>query len=94
MPKKSEPQDKLDIIIMHLERMDKRDRIRMVGSTLKGLISLIPVLAFIWGAWYFYENGDAIMTDIARKAAEQAAAVTKQGTQGILEQIQGSFQSE
>lgn len=94
MPKKEVPQDKLDTIIMHLERMDKRDRMRMIGGFFKGLISIIPVIAFIVGAWYFYQNGDEIMTDIARKAAEQAAEVTKQGTQGILEQIQGSFQVE
>lgn len=79
--------DKLDTIIWHLERMDRRDRLRTWGSFFKGLISIVPVLAFIWGAWYFSQHGDEIMGKIAKQAAEQAAAVTQQGTHSILDQI-------
>lgn len=79
--------DKLDIIIKHLERIDRRDRLRMWGSTIKGIFGLIPTVAFIWGLWYFYHNGDQIIASIAEQAARQAAEVTKIGTEGILEQF-------
>lgn len=87
MTKKPNEKDKLDTIIWHLERMDKRDRIRTWGSFFKGLMSIIPAIAFIWGAWYFSQHGDEIMAKIARQAAEQAAAVTKQGTNSFFDQI-------
>ncbi len=84
MPKND---DKLDTIIWHLERMDRRDRLRTWGSFFKGLLSLIPVAAFVWGLWYFSQHGDEIMAKIAKQAAEQAAEVTKQGTNSLLDQI-------
>ncbi len=83
--------DKLDTIIEHLKRMDRRDRLRMAGGFIRGLITIIPVLAFIWGGWYFYNHGEEVMAKIARQAAEQAAEVTKQGTEGLMQQLQGTF---
>lgn len=79
--------DKLDTIIWHLERMDKRDRLRTWGSFFKGMISIIPVLAFIFGLWYFSQHGDEIMAKIARQAAEQAAAVTKEGADSFFDKF-------
>lgn len=80
-------EDKLDIIIKHLEHIDKRDRLRMWGSLFKGILGLIPTIAFIYGAWYFYQHGDELMAKIAKQAAEQAAEVTKMGTEGLLDQF-------
>ncbi|MCB9808310.1 hypothetical protein H6770_03570 [Candidatus Peribacteria bacterium] len=68
---------KLEEIIEHLRRMDKRDRMRMFGASIKGIISIIPVLVFLWGAWYMYQNGDAVLQKIAAEAAKQAAQVSK-----------------
>lgn len=79
--------DKLDIIIEHLERMDRRDRMRTWGSFVKGMISIVPMLAFIYGLWYFSQNGDAVLEKIAKTAAEQAAAVTTQSADGIMQQL-------
>ncbi|PIR53702.1 hypothetical protein COU75_04660 [Candidatus Peregrinibacteria bacterium CG10_big_fil_rev_8_21_14_0_10_42_8] len=87
MTKKPNEKDKLDTIVWHLERMDKRDKLRTWGSFFKGLMSIIPVIAFIWGAWYFSQHGDEIMAKIAKQAAEQAAEVTKQGTNSILDRM-------
>ena len=58
---------------------------RMWGGFFKGLLGLIPPIAFIWGIWYFYNHGDEVMAKIAKQAAEQAAEVTKMGTEGLLE---------
>jgi len=79
--------DKLDTIIWHLERIDKRDRLRTWGSFAKGMISIIPVIAFIFGLWYFSQHGDEIMAKIARQAAEQAAAVTKEGADSFFDKF-------
>lgn len=87
MPKKPNDKDQLETIIWHLERMDKRDRLRTWGSFFKGILSLIPIIAFVGGLWYFSQHGDEIMAKIARQAAEQAAEVTKQGTNSLLDQI-------
>jgi hypothetical protein len=87
MPKKPSDKDQLETIIWHLERMDKRDRMRTWGSFFKGLLSIIPVIAFIWGAWYFSQHGDEILAKIAKQAAEQAAEVTRQGTNSLFDQI-------
>lgn len=80
--------EKLDEIITHLRKMDKRDRVRMLGSSIKGIIGIIPVLFFLWGAWYMYQNGDAVLEKIAAEAAKQAALVTEKSAGTIFQQIQ------
>ena len=80
--------DKLDQIVEYLHRLDRRDKLRTWGSFFRGLLSLIPIVAFVWGAWYFYEHGDEVMEKIAKTAAEQAAEATKMGTENILKQFE------
>ena len=84
----AKPEDKIDIIIQHLENIDRRDKLRMRAGFLKGLMSIIPTIAFIVGAWYFYQNGDEIMAKIAKTAAQQAMEATKAGSEGLLQQLQ------
>src|SRR3989344_2030881 len=84
--------DKLDVIVEYLHRLDRRDRLRTWGSFFKGILGLIPIIAFVWGSWYFYEHGDEIMEKIAKVAAEQAAEATKSGTENFIKQFQ-NFQS-
>ncbi|MBI3332086.1 hypothetical protein HYZ99_03970 [Candidatus Peregrinibacteria bacterium] len=65
-------EDKLDLIVKHLERMDKRDRIRTWGGFVRTILGFIPLLIFIASVWYFYNNADAILKKITEQAAEQA----------------------
>ncbi|MBT4120179.1 MAG: hypothetical protein HOG89_02765 [Candidatus Peribacter sp.] len=81
-------EDKLDQIIEHLQNIDRRDKLRMRAGFIKGLIGIIPGIAFIVGLWYFYNHGDEVMARIAKTAAEQAMEATKQGTDGLLQQLQ------
>lgn len=65
--------EKLDIIIELLERMDKRDKLRMVGGFYRGLLSLIPILLLIWSTWYFIAHGSELMSQITKQAVQQSA---------------------
>lgn len=74
-------------ILQHMENMDKRDRLRTWGSTLKGILSLIPMILFLYSAWYLYQHGDEVLSQIASEAAKQAAKVTQDSTNSLLEGI-------
>ena len=80
--------DKLDQILVHLKNLDRRDRLRTWGGFFRGLLSLIPAIAFIYGVWYFYQHGDEVMAKIAKVAAEQAMEATTNGANGIMKQLQ------
>ncbi len=72
----------------HIERMNKRDRLRTVGAFFKNIITLIPVVLFIYGAWYLAQHWEEIITDIATKSAEQATNFTNDHMNTILEDFQ------
>jgi hypothetical protein len=80
---------KLDQMILHLERMDSRDRLRTWGGFFRGLISLIPIILLVWSAWYFYQHGAELMQQIAEESAKQAAKYTQQQSQDLLQRVQG-----
>ena len=86
--------DTLDQILEHLKNLDRRDRLRTWGGVFRSILGLIPIVIFIYSMWYFYQHGDEVLEKIARQAAIQAAEVTKQGTEGILQQLQDSFRAE
>ncbi len=46
-------EDKLDEIILYLHRMERRDRARMIGSYIHGMIWLASILLLFWSTWYF-----------------------------------------
>lgn len=85
MPKSTD--GKLEEMLLHLRRMDQRDRMRMWGSSIKGIIGLIPALIFLYGSWYLMQNSDDILAKIAEEAAKQAAAVTEKSAGSIMEQF-------
>lgn len=78
---------KLDKIILHLEKIDRRDRVRMIGGYFKFLISLIPIVFLLVSAWYFIEHGGDILKMIADQAASSAAAYTKDQGSGMFDQL-------
>lgn len=82
MPKSTD--GKLEEILLHLRRMDKRDRLRMWGSFFRGLIGVLPILLFLYGAWYFYQNGEDVMQKMIQESAKQAAEVMKTSAGGFL----------
>ncbi len=49
-------EEKLDVIIKYLHRIDKRDRIRMWSGTVHSLMTLIPLILTLVSLWYFYAH--------------------------------------
>lgn len=78
--------EKLDVIIMHLSRMDRRDRLRTIGSFIRGIIGLIPIIIVLAATWYTVKYGDTLLQKITSMAAEQAGRVAVQNS-GIVDQL-------
>jgi hypothetical protein len=76
-------------IEQHLARIDRRDRTRMIGATIKGLFTIIPSIAFIAASWYVYTNGDQLMQSIAERAGKIAGEYVSQQTSGLTETMKG-----
>lgn len=85
------PEQKLDLIATYLERMDRRDRMRLWGGYVHSLLTLIPMLFFIWSTWYLYTHFDDIMGNVMRQSAQSAAAASGQSYENVLKQIQEAF---
>lgn len=85
------PEEKLDLIAYYLERMDRRDRVRMWGGVLHSMLTLIPMLFFIWSTWYLYNNFDDILSTMMRQSAQNAAQASGQSYDSIMEQIREAF---
>ena len=56
--------------------MDRRDKWRTVGGFFRTLISLIPIILFVWGTYYFYVHSDEFIKKVTKEAAEQAQSMT------------------
>ena len=83
--------DKLDFqleqILSHLERMDKRDRMRTWGGFFRSLIAMIPVFLLLWSVWFFYKEGDKFLDKIITKTTEQAAKAAQPSPE-MMKQLQ------
>jgi hypothetical protein len=79
--------DKLDIIIGHLEAMNKRDKLRTTGAFIRGIIGLIPMVVFLWSVWYAVNHAQELMAQISKSAATAAAEATKNGGKGMLDDL-------
>jgi hypothetical protein len=79
-------EEKLDLIVLYLHRMDRRDRIRTVGGFVRGMLGLIPLILLVWSYWYFLQHGEEFMKKITSEAVRQSAEYS-QGS--LMEQLEG-----
>lgn len=79
--------DRLDHIVEVLDRMDRRDRWRTIGSTVRGILGIVPLLIFLGSLWYIYVNGEELLQKIAGEAAKQAASYTQDSSE-FMKQVQ------
>ncbi|MDD5469554.1 MAG: hypothetical protein PHO92_02020 [Candidatus Peribacteraceae bacterium] len=69
--------EKLDVIIDYLRKLNHRDRLRMWGGLFRGLLGLIPTILFLLSIWYVYAYGDQLLEKMAEAAARQASNVVR-----------------
>ncbi len=81
--------EKLDRIVAHLDRMNRRDRLRMWGSLIHGIIGFIPTLILLGTVWYVYSNASSLLTKMTSEAAKQAAVYSESS---FTKQFQQYFQ--
>jgi len=72
---------KLETIIFHLERLDKRDRWRTIWGSIHGAITIIPVLFTLVVLWFLYTHGQQLIQLFA-----SAAMGTSQ--QAVMQELQ------
>ncbi len=81
-------EEKLDAVLAHLARMDKRDRLRTWGGLLRGIIAVIPLFLFLWSSVYLYQHGKEIISLIASESAKQAAQYSQGQGESLLQRMQ------
>lgn len=74
-------------ILTHVEQMDRRDKIRSWGSLVRVIITIVPLLIFLWSAWYAYANIDEIIQKITEESAKQATRYTQDQSTDFLNQL-------
>lgn len=98
MPKQETPpettDERLDIIIEYMRRMDRREKMRSAGAFVSGMIRLVPIAIFLWGSWFFYLHGDSVIQNITEQAARQAAKIAGENANTMVQTIDASTLKE
>lgn len=56
--------ERLDLIVDYLDKMNRRDRWRTMGGALKGAISIASFVILIWSGVYFALHGQEFIKQI------------------------------
>lgn len=78
--------DQLEKILEHLDRMDRRDRLRMWAGFFRGIIGLIPIAVLLVSTWYCYVYGAQILEFVINQATSATVknmGAAASGGQGI-----------
>lgn len=81
------PDQKLDVIIHHLENMDRRDRLRLRGSMFNGLIRLVSLGFFAYSIWFAYHNADEFISKITAEAAKHVTDSASDSAGSIIDKL-------
>ncbi len=72
-------EQKLDVIIRYLHRMDRRDQWRTVGGFIRGVFTLVPIIIFLASAWYFYAHGTEFMQQLTDMSVKSISGYNQKG---------------
>ncbi len=80
-------------IAADMHHMNRRDKIRMVGSTIKGSITVISALFFLWSIVYFAMHGTEIIKQISEQTVKtmiggSAKTSASSSAGGFMDQFQ------
>jgi hypothetical protein len=65
----------LELILVHMQNMDRRDHWRTIGGFFRGLLSIVPVLIFFASTWYIYAYRDTLMENMSKQVMETMTKV-------------------
>ncbi len=77
-------EQKLDLIVTYLHRMDRRDHWRTIGGFFRGLLTVVPILIFLLSAWYFYAHGTEFLQQLTDMSVQ---SMTNQ--EGLMDRLNG-----
>lgn len=89
-PKRT-PEEAVEEILAILHRMDRRDRARMVGSVIRSVIGLIPLLLLLWSTWFLIVHGQEFIQQITEQTVKNTIGVgtSAPSLDKLLQQLQG-----
>jgi hypothetical protein len=61
----------LELLLVHMQNMDRRDYWRTIGGFFKGVLTLIPMILFLVSTWYIYAYRDTILQQITTQVTTQ-----------------------
>ena len=61
----------LELVLVHMQNMDRRDYWRTIGGFFKGVLTLIPMVLFLVSTWYIYAYRDTILQQITSQVTSQ-----------------------
>ncbi len=64
-------EERLDKILAHMEKTERRERLRTVGGYIRTTIAILPIIVFLLTAWYAYSNAGELLQKITTEAARQ-----------------------
>lgn len=65
-------EERLDKILAHMEKTERRERMRTVGGYVRTTIAILPIVVFLLTAWYAYSNATELLQKITAEAARQS----------------------
>lgn len=87
-PSKLTHDEKIDLIVMYLHRMDRRDKLRMTSGIIHSILSVIPLILSIAAFWYLYTHGAELISQAAR---DMFTGSSNTEQQGFMDQLQQYF---
>lgn len=93
MPRMSDKstEELLEMILYYLQRMEKRDKWRTVGGTIRSIINLIPIVILIVSTWYLYAHGEEMIRLITKTMTQQMTSLVPTPEQ-IQQMMSGGLQ--
>ena len=83
----------LEMVLYYIQRMEKRDKWRTIGGTIRSLIMFIPVILLLGSSWYFYEHSDEVIKSITKSMTEQMTSFMPTSEQ-IQEMMNGGIKKQ
>lgn len=74
------------MILYYIQRMEKRDKWRTIGGTVRSIVGLIPIILLVVSTWYLYEHGDDLIKNITQIMTQQMTSFmpSQQDIQNML----------